>query len=171
MEISNLHHDCIESWLLVGDFNSFCFPYEKEGGNGFSASSTAPFRDFISTNALIDLGFQGDPFTWNNGQGGTHYIRCRLDRAVSNVGWRNAFDRALVYHESDIGSDHRPIYINYYGQHQKTKCPFRFDERWLADIECNEIIQNAWNNGSSSSKRMAISQSTLSTWATNKFRE
>ncbi|CAN0861042.1 hypothetical protein LINGRAHAP2_LOCUS8106 [Linum grandiflorum] len=57
MEISNLHRGSNEPWLIVGYFNSFCFPYEKEGGNSFSASSTAPFRDFISNNELMDLGF------------------------------------------------------------------------------------------------------------------
>ncbi|CAN0916967.1 hypothetical protein LINGRAHAP2_LOCUS30016 [Linum grandiflorum] len=85
MEVSYLRRGCNEPWLILGDLNSICFPYEKEGGNGFSASATAPFWDFISNNELLDLGFQGEPFTWNNGQEGNRYIRIRLDRALSNV--------------------------------------------------------------------------------------
>ncbi|CAN0920359.1 hypothetical protein LINGRAHAP2_LOCUS32003 [Linum grandiflorum] len=170
MEISNLHHDCNDPWLLVGDFNLICFPYEKEGGNGFSASNSATFWNFIASNALLDLGFQGEPFTWNNCQDRDRFIRIRLDRALSNVAWRNAYDRALVYHESDIGSDHRPIYINCLGLSRKSKCPFRFDVRWLSNTECNEIILNAWNSGHSSSDQMTSCQSSLSSWARNKYR-
>ncbi|CAN0875338.1 hypothetical protein LINGRAHAP2_LOCUS10773 [Linum grandiflorum] len=118
----------------------------------------------------MDLGFQGDPFTWNNGQEGNNYIRIRLDRALSNVAWRNAYDQALVSHERDIGSDHRPIVVHYYGQHPRTRCPFRFDARWLSEEEANAIILDSWRNGRSTSDRMKICQGSISTWAKEKHK-
>ncbi|CAN1321407.1 hypothetical protein LINPERPRIM_LOCUS32024 [Linum perenne] len=91
-------------------------------------------------NALLDLGYQGDPFTWSNEQRGSNHIKERLDRALANGEWRLQFDRAMTFHESRIGSDHRPIRINLYGIRNNSKPPFRFDSNWLANAECKSII-------------------------------
>ncbi|CAN1221989.1 hypothetical protein LINGRAPRIM_LOCUS458 [Linum grandiflorum] len=144
-EVSNLRNQCNEPWLLIGDFNSICFNYEKEGGNTVTVASTAPFRNFMFNNNLLDLGFQGDPFTWSNGRQGNDHIKERLDRAISNNSWRILFDRAIVFHEPAIGSDHCPIYINTRGYGRKNQSPFRFDARWLSESACTDIVSRSWN--------------------------
>jgi hypothetical protein len=53
-------------WLLLGDFNSILSPFEKSGGRNFGSSSHNDFVDFVHSNALVDLGFVGNKFTWSN---------------------------------------------------------------------------------------------------------
>ena len=40
---------------------------------------------------LIDLGFLGNQFTWNNGREGDAYVQQRLDRACATPKWREIF--------------------------------------------------------------------------------
>jgi hypothetical protein len=54
------------AWLLLGDFNSILSSSEKSGGHGFGNSGHEEFADFMHFNALVDLGFVGNRFTWSN---------------------------------------------------------------------------------------------------------
>jgi hypothetical protein len=42
------------------------------------------FRECLEDSELIDLGYIGPKFTWNNRQAGINNVRVRLDRAVAN---------------------------------------------------------------------------------------
>ncbi|CAN1154167.1 hypothetical protein LINPERHAP2_LOCUS19854 [Linum perenne] len=99
-DISNLRRSTYEPWMVIGDYNAVCY------------SPTNTFRDFIAHNELIDLRFEGDPFTWYNRQNGDDQIKERLDRALVNTFWRIHFSRALLFHESKIGSDHKPLRLS-----------------------------------------------------------
>ncbi|CAN1227539.1 Putative ribonuclease H protein At1g65750 [Linum grandiflorum] len=103
-----------------------------------------PFRNFVNSINMIDLGFQGPPYTWTNNQQGADRIRSRLDRAMANVAWRLLHPMVKVFHEQDIGSDHKPIIIALRPNERITPAPFRFDERWCADAACSDIIHHAW---------------------------
>ena len=41
------------------------------------------FRECLENCGLLDLGFSGPKFTWNNRQEGINDVRVHLDRAVS----------------------------------------------------------------------------------------
>jgi hypothetical protein len=47
----------------LGDFNSILSLAEKFGGRLFGSLSHRHFEDFVHSNALIDLGFNGNKFT------------------------------------------------------------------------------------------------------------
>ena len=49
------------------------------------------FRSTLLHSGLIDLGFTGNMFTWNNGRGGDDFVQLRLDRACTTVEWRSLF--------------------------------------------------------------------------------
>lgn len=49
--------------LFVGDFNDILSNEEKEGGNYRTAASMRDFREFVARNELMDLGYDGYPFT------------------------------------------------------------------------------------------------------------
>jgi hypothetical protein len=53
-------------WLFLGDFNSILSPAEKFSGHPFGSLSHRHFEDFVHSNALIDLGFNGNKFTYSN---------------------------------------------------------------------------------------------------------
>ena len=60
---------------------------------------------------LVDLGFVGNPFTWNNKRPGDANTRMKLDRAVANLGWREKFRASTVTHLYSHASDYRPLLI------------------------------------------------------------
>lgn len=50
----------------------------------------------MEDHGLMDLGFEGHPFTWNNKRGGLENIQERLDRGIANE------DRKLQHFETKI---------------------------------------------------------------------
>ncbi|XP_038971684.1 uncharacterized protein LOC120104507 [Phoenix dactylifera] len=70
---------------IVGDFNCILEGSEKRGGRAFSDTvDRREFRDFLSRNGLVDLGFSGPQFTWCNNQSGQARVWERLDRAIAS---------------------------------------------------------------------------------------
>lgn len=63
-----------DSWCILSDFNSLLNQNEKMGGSLVSQSSSSRFRGFIQSRGLIDIGFSGSPYTWNNKQSGSANI-------------------------------------------------------------------------------------------------
>ncbi|KAL3636637.1 hypothetical protein CASFOL_018936 [Castilleja foliolosa] len=78
-------------WLLMGDLNSILHHSEKLGGNPFVSSSPKNLAIHLNALGLVDLGFSGSPFTWNNKRSGAANIQQRLDRAVGNDVWLEYF--------------------------------------------------------------------------------
>lgn len=52
--------------FVIGDFNDICNQAEKSGGLDFLASSSHNLDVELNNLELIDLGFTGNNFTWNN---------------------------------------------------------------------------------------------------------
>jgi hypothetical protein len=66
-------------WLLAGDFNVILSLGEKFGGRNFGSPSYNAFVDFLQELGLIDLGFNGNHYTWNNKRLGRGKIKEKLD--------------------------------------------------------------------------------------------
>lgn len=49
--------------FLIRDYNDILCNEEKDGGNLRTTSSMRDFRDFVARNELMDLGYEGYPFT------------------------------------------------------------------------------------------------------------
>uniref|UniRef100_A0A2N9IET1 CCHC-type domain-containing protein n=1 Tax=Fagus sylvatica TaxID=28930 RepID=A0A2N9IET1_FAGSY len=114
-------------WICVGDFNCIKEQSEKAGGKPFASSSNSELGGFLFDCNLIDLGFCGNSFTWSNKRKGQANIKERLDRAVTNVGWRSLFPRASVRHLPATSSDHNPILVNTMGEASSGPKPFKFE--------------------------------------------
>ncbi|XP_012843184.1 PREDICTED: uncharacterized protein LOC105963337 [Erythranthe guttata] len=82
-------------WLLMGDFNVVTSQNERKGGNPFASSSKNNLLSSFDDLGLIDLGFHGQPFTWNNKRGGLKNIQQRIDRGVANSLWCSLFPTPL----------------------------------------------------------------------------
>ena len=69
------------------------------------------FRDCLADCGLVDLGFSGYPFTWDNKREAAHNIQVRLDRAVCNESFAQSFPDTVVDHVMTEESDHQALLI------------------------------------------------------------
>ena len=55
-------------WICMGDFNEMLHQSEKSGGNERKWGLMEDFHSALTFCNLMDLGFRGPKFTWNNGR-------------------------------------------------------------------------------------------------------
>lgn len=133
--------------MVAGDFNALLEQQDKLVGRPVASASTGGLRGVIDTNGLLDLGFCGYAYTWNNRRSGKANIQEQLDRGFSNGEWKARFPTAVVTHLTAHHSDHRPILINLYPPTSSRPRPFRFEEMWTRDESAALVIQHTWNKG------------------------
>ncbi|KAL0004758.1 hypothetical protein SO802_012319 [Lithocarpus litseifolius] len=95
---------------------------------------------------LVDLGFQGNKYTWNNGQPGATFMQERLDQACALVEWQEIFSHVKVSHLQASYSDHIPILINGTSLDQRgrrKKIPRQFKMKWPSNAECENVVRHA----------------------------
>ena len=87
----------------------------------------------------------------------------RLDRGVCNVAWRSLFPDAVINHLCFWGSDHRPLVL--YGLEGvglvvsnggRPRGRFYFEECWVNERECCDIVQASWNGTENSGGITAV---------------
>ena len=109
--ISNLGVGETSPWMCTGDFNTVVDNSEKAGGIPLRWNRRNYLKDFTDANSLLDLGFCGNCFTWDNRQDGDDLVQERLDRAICNLEWMERFPDCIVQHLTRVGSDHCPLFI------------------------------------------------------------
>lgn len=118
--------------MCFGDLNDSIGPEDKAGGNSRSSSQLNFGRDTVRDCSLIDLGFEGYPFTWSNGRKGSENIQGRLDRALCNEVFQLRFSPISVIHLAKFGSDDAALSINLEdhrnNQLKRKQNIFRFEE-------------------------------------------
>lgn len=110
----------------------------------------ARFREALEDCNLMDLGYQGTPFTFTNKRKGQYEMKDRLDRSVANATWRSEFPYAKVSHLTAITSDYCPILTELVvkGGRQVQK-DFRFEPMWLRHEDFPRSINKIWNESQS----------------------
>lgn len=139
---------CSLPWLLGGDFNEVLAGSEKDGGPPRADRQISEFRGAVDSCCLHDLQFTGPMFTWRGNRWG-HEVRVRLDRFLASSSWSDFFPVSRVVHLSPSMSDHLPILIEVRAPRPKKKRKkkrFRFEDYWLMDEECKEVVVVGWNS-------------------------
>lgn len=85
---------------------------KKIGGIARAANLMEMFRSALMDCALVDLGYEGNRFTWSNNREAPDTVRCRLDRVCASTSWTDLFPDAYVEHLKYPGSDHIPILLH-----------------------------------------------------------
>ena len=98
-------------WVCIGDFNEILNLLEKWGGNKRQRGLIEAFQSTLEDCRLLDLGYQGQKFTWNNGRAGNDFVKERLDRVVANEEWCEIFPKVDICVEEEMSSVHCPIYV------------------------------------------------------------
>ncbi|XP_023898638.1 uncharacterized protein LOC112010525 [Quercus suber] len=124
---------------------------------------------------FIDLGFVGPRFTWSKHFSDGHSIWERLDRLANN-NWFHKFPGSRVHHLQYFASDHYSLLINISGLNPPpTKKIFWFEEMWLTDERCTEIVEATWShhdfgtNDSNILRRIEVCGKELIWWNRNIF--
>jgi endonuclease/exonuclease/phosphatase family metal-dependent hydrolase len=97
--------------IVVGDFNEALWQQEHLSCTPRPERQMAAFRVTLALCNLVDLGFKGLPYTYDNKRRGRANVRVRLDRAVATSEWRDLFSAARVEHLVSPVSDHCPILV------------------------------------------------------------
>lgn len=143
-EISNLHANPKGPWFLTGDFNELQDNSEKKEVQREQRVPMA-FRTFLSENDLFDFKHSGNPFSWR-GKRGTHLVRCRLDRSMSNPEWAELFPSCRCQYLKYEGSDHRPILSYLDTRRKKGTNLFRYDRRLKDQQEIKDLVSDIWRS-------------------------
>lgn len=101
----------------------------------------AEFRSMMARCNLLDLSFNGDPFTRERAK-----TSKRLDHALGNLDWCLKFDKSKNFHLPKLKFDHAPILINFENKKpvNRRRRPFRFEASWLTLLAFNQIVDENW---------------------------
>ncbi|CAO2207064.1 unnamed protein product [Urochloa humidicola] len=133
-------------WMVVGDFNEAMWGFEHFSATARPERQMANFRDVLNACELMDLGFVGLPFTYDNGRSGAANVKVRLDHAVADTGWRDLFPDATVHHLVSSRSDHCPLFLEIRKENwerHKTRI-FRYEIMWERLESLATEIKEAW---------------------------
>lgn len=104
------------------------------------------YREVLDECGFMDLGFVGPKFTWARHFDNGNSIWERLDRGLATNDWFLKFPSTRVHHLQCDSSDHIPIHIVFSGlDPPNRKNVFRFEEMWLSNLGCSDIVQAMWN--------------------------
>ena len=138
-------------WLIIGDFNEITWVEEKEGGSCRPRQQLGNFVEAINWCRLKEVGFVGPRFTWLYQREDGIQIRERLDRALATLEWLRLFPSAKLFHLTSSASDHSPLSLHLVRRSPKRKLGrvFRFESMWLKYSRCEEVVNEAWDEGKS----------------------
>lgn len=75
----------------MGDFNKVLWHFEHFPANRRSEGQMQAFREVLQFYDLVDLGFSGVTYIYDNKREGRSNVRVRLDRALADDSWRDIF--------------------------------------------------------------------------------
>ncbi|KAK6141825.1 hypothetical protein DH2020_024431 [Rehmannia glutinosa] len=120
----------------------------KRGGTVHPDRLLAGFRSALNDCGLKDLGISGYPSTWERERGSSNWVEDRLDRCLVSQSWHNLFPNYKVWNLESSMSDHSPIFMDI-GRFYRIKRVrrFRFENAWLREKDCRDIVETGWSKG------------------------
>ncbi|XBJ07688.1 hypothetical protein VPH35_013157 [Triticum aestivum] len=163
-------------WLVIGDFNEAMWGFEHFSITPRPEQQMIAFRDALMFCELVDLGFVGVPYTYDNMRSGRANVRVRLDRAVASNSWRNLYAFHTVHHLASPSSDHVPLLLKGEADQLVPKATGRrYEIFWERDASLPEVIRKAWSafgvmdDLGQVSTALRSTMSTLRRWSSKKF--
>lgn len=84
---------------------------------------------------MVELSSRGNNLTWG-GKIWKKWIQCALDISFGNKEWHKLFPASNQTFLDKRGSEHRPVWMNFYATHQTFKGQFRFDKKIPDATKC-----------------------------------
>lgn len=145
--LRNLSRDANLPWCVIGDLNNIVAQEDKKGGAPYPNWLIEGFNQVLMDTGLKDLDLVGHQYTWERGRGTMEWTEVRIDRAMVSQSWLNAFILAKLYNleDSSTSLDHSPIFLEPKpAVHMSVKRSFKFENAWLSEPMCAQIIKDNW---------------------------
>ncbi|KAL9680352.1 hypothetical protein QQ045_018230 [Rhodiola kirilowii] len=131
----------------MGDFNEVAHSLEVKGVRHRGMWQMRNYRECLEDCGLSDLSYRGETFTYSNRRKGEQEVKVRLDRAVANGTWREAFPHAVVRHGFSYTSDHSPFVIHLEEDMGSTNDGIRrLEPMWLRHEHFKDVMKASWNS-------------------------
>lgn len=128
--------------MVVGNFNLVLLTRLKIGGNSININDVKEFNEMISKASLLNGGFSGSKFTWNNSRLGKANILQRLDRVLLNTEWILSFKTSNV-HQNKGCSHHSPLLTKSVVIDSKGTS-FKFNNSWILHPKFPQLVKDVW---------------------------
>ncbi|XP_031120944.1 uncharacterized protein LOC116024184 [Ipomoea triloba] len=169
-ELTTVKHSLHGPLLIAGDFNSVITREDTDNYTTFSSQRSSDFAEWIHSEDLVDMGYNGPKFTWVKTFSSGVAKSARLDRAFCNVQWLQLFPEASVSHLPRVASDHAPMLIRVAPRTPIVRpFPFRFQAAWFTNTGLYEIVRTTWNPNIDFCTNITRMGSTLAGWNKNIF--
>lgn len=164
-------------WLMMGDFNEAAWQHEHFSRTSRNEKNMENFRKVLADCNLMDLGFKGPKWTYDNKKMGMDNVKARIDRGVADQEWSSIFLEASIEHIISSRSDHLPLLLRF-GPRKEWRPlhkGFRYEYMWERMESLTDAIVDSWNNKepaqdlSDMSTKLADLQRSLNSWAKNNF--
>lgn len=130
----------------MGDFNEAMWGFEHFSARERPERQMMLLREVLRDCGLVDLGFVGAPFTYDNGREGEANVKVRIDRAVADSSWRDLFADATLWHLVSPRSDHCPLLLEIRRETWDRHRPriFCYEIMWERLDSLAQEIKEAW---------------------------
>ena len=136
MELLNFLHKIGDLHvLLIDDFNQVRKPTDKRPVSA-NVNGMDLFNKFINNAYLIEIGLQGNLFTWRNS-----ISNSRIDRAFISNAWLVQYTFLHLLSLTRGPSDHNPLWLSNMNSRMGPK-PFHFLDYWWDYPGFNKVIEN-----------------------------
>ncbi|XP_069143598.1 uncharacterized protein [Solanum lycopersicum] len=135
----------VHPWCILGDFNVITSAQEKLGGREYNIRKSLEFINIIDSCGLIDMGYNGQPYTWCNHRNNGDMIWKRLDRGMVNDKWLDIMPHTNVTHLPSVGSDHSPLLLDMIDHKDTVIKYFKFLNYWTENDTFLHTVENCWN--------------------------
>ncbi|KAK8973458.1 hypothetical protein V6N11_064701 [Hibiscus sabdariffa] len=99
---------------------------------------------------------KGGAFTWSNLRSDDDAIIEKLDHILFNLSWSMMLSKTIGCKQPTIGSDHCPTIVMLRGWPKRARRDFKFENKWLLDKDCHQIVKEAWENRSQISRGLSM---------------
>lgn len=133
-------------WSLIRDFNCILSQREKRRGHAYPSNLVSDFDQVVDECQLTEIQMSGYQFTWERGVGTSNWMKVKLDRALGNPKWIDIMSPLKVQNLCSHYSDHNPLLLIIGCEKLLNERLFRFNNQWILEDGCQEIIQNYWDH-------------------------
>uniref|UniRef100_A0A803NSB0 Reverse transcriptase domain-containing protein n=1 Tax=Cannabis sativa TaxID=3483 RepID=A0A803NSB0_CANSA len=143
--LRSLVNNSSEPWCVISDLNNVLSQSDKRGGQPYPSWLISGFEQALMDCDLFDMDLIGYAYTWEKGRGTSRWIEVRLDH-------------------------HSPIFLEFVAPDAFIpNRHFRFENAWLKELMCLEIVNDCWNVTShvSVAEKISLCAEKLSTWGKN----